>query len=241
MPTGRDAGVDWEAERTSVGRHFLRDMEGLWTDVLEMAAVVESTLKTSLRALRDGRGELAAAVKGEEKAVDAWEVRIERACVKVLALHQPVASDLRRVAAILRVNGDLERIADLSSHIANRARKLAKGPDHAASPPELDDMATLVQARVRDALDALTKADVELARAVIVGDKEVNRVQQVVLRQLKQAIRRDPEQVNAWLRLINTARNLERIADHAASIAEAVIYMREGDIVRHAGAAKDGD
>ncbi len=233
MHTDGVTGADWEGERTSIGRHFLRDMEGLWTDVLQMAGVVESALNTSLRALREGRPELAAEVKGEEKAIDAWEVRIERQCVKVLALHQPVASDLRRVAAMLRINGDLERIADLASHIAGRARKLARSGESNILPPELDDLAALVQERVRDGLDALTKSDVHLARTLIASDKEVDHARRAVLRQLKHAIRRDPERVNTWLRLINTARNLERIADHAASIAEAVIYMREGDIVRH--------
>src|SRR3954447_24559418 len=125
MPTDSGAGFAWDSDRVTLGRHFLRDMEGLWGEILKLAAVVESALTTSVRALCDGRADLAAEVKGGENAIDRWEVRIEQLCLKVLALHQPVASDLRRVAAILKINGDLERIADLANHIASRARKLA--------------------------------------------------------------------------------------------------------------------
>src|SRR5438270_12582726 len=94
-------GADWDAARVTLGRHFLRDLEGLWGGVLKLAAVVEETLNRSVRALCDGRADLAAEVRGEERAVDHWEARIERDCLKVLALHQPVASDLRRLPAAL--------------------------------------------------------------------------------------------------------------------------------------------
>ena len=236
MPSASGSGADWEPERPCLGRHFTRDMEELWTNVLKMAAVVEVALNASVRALCEGRPDLAAGIKAEERAIDLWEVQIERQCLKVLALHQPVASDLRRVAGVLRVNNDLERMADLADHIAKRARKLARRLDPTPIPPELEDMGSLVLSRVRDALDSLAKGDVTLARAVIAGDRGINRDHRVVRGQFKQAIRRDPDRVNIWLRLLNTARNLERIGDHSASIAEAVIYMKEGDIVRHAGA-----
>jgi len=100
-------------------------MEGLWREVLKMAAVVEEALRTSVRALFDGRADLAAEVAGDERQVNDFEVQIEKECLRILALHQPVASDLRRVAVALKINGDLERMADLAQHIANRARKLA--------------------------------------------------------------------------------------------------------------------
>ena len=119
-------GSDWDVERVSLGRHFLRDMEGLWGGILKLAAVVEETLNQSVRALCDGRADLADEVRGEELTVDRWELPIERECLKVLALHQPVASDLRRVAAVLRINSDLERLGDLA--LAHRqARQEALG------------------------------------------------------------------------------------------------------------------
>ena len=226
-------GADWQAERVTLGRHFLRDMEELWRQVLRLAAVVETTLNTSVRALCDGRADLAAEVKFEEKSIDRWEVEIERDCLKVLALHQPVASDLRRVTAILRINSDLERMADLARHIAKRARKLAKDPTGRALPRGLEAMATEALGQVRESLDALTQGDVPLARAVIAGDRKVDRHRSSVIEELKQAIRDEPDRLDAWLRLINAARNLERVADHATNIAEAVVYLKEGDIIRH--------
>ena len=226
-------GADWQAERVTLGRHFLRDMEGLWEQILKLAAVVETTLNSSVRALCDGRADLAAGVKFEELSIDRWEVQIERDCLKILALHQPVASDLRRVAAILRINSDLERMADLARHIAKRARKLAKEPINCPLPDGLEAMAVDALEQVREGLDALGRGDVDLARAVIAGDRKVDRQRRLVISQLKQMIRADPDRLDSWLRLINVARNLERVADHATNIAEAVIYLQNGDIIRH--------
>ncbi len=174
-------GADWQAERVTLGRHFLRDMEGLWRQILRLAALVETTLNTSVRALCDNRADLALEVKFEEQAIDTWEVQIERDCLKILALHQPVASDLRRVAAILRINSDLERMADLARHIAKRARKLAEEPTGRALPKDLEAMASESLEQVRESLDALTQGDVDLARAVIAGDRKVDRHRNAVV------------------------------------------------------------
>ena len=225
--------ADWQAERVTLGRHFLRDMEELWRQLLRLAAVVEATLNTSVRALCDGRADLAALVQSGDHSIDRWEVQIERDCLKVLALHQPVASDLRRVAAILRINSDLERMADLARHIAKRARKLTEEPLGRALPRGLELMATEALEQVRESLDALTHGDVDLARAVIAGDRKIDRHRRLVVEQLKQGIRDDPDRLDSWLRLINATRNIERVADHATNIAEAVVYLKEGDIIRH--------
>jgi len=235
MSSSGGAAPKWEQERVTQGRHFVRDLERLWGEILKLAAVVEDALKRSIHALCDGRTDLADEVQGEERTINRWEVQIERQCLKILALYQPVASDLRRVAAVLKINNDLERMADLAEHIANRARKLAADPAGPPIPQDLEAMASEALAQVHDVLDALAKCDVTLARAVIAKDRGIDRHRALVLRELKQSIRRDPDRVNTWLRLINTARNLERVADHATNIAEAVIYMKEGDIVRHVG------
>lgn len=229
-PTG---GLSWDSDRVTLGRNFVRDMEGLWAGVLKLAAVVEEALVTSVRALCDDRPDLAADVKGEEHTVNSWEVQIERECLRVLALHQPVASDLRRVATCLKINGDLERLGDLAVHIAKRVKKAAKDAEHPPIPEAMESMATEVLAQVHVAFDALAKSDVELARRVIQDDRIIDRHYRVVLRDLKNSIRQDPERLDGYFRLINSSRNLERIADHATNIAEAVIYLREGDIIRH--------
>jgi phosphate transport system protein len=224
---------DWDNERVTVGRCFLRDMESLWSEMLKLAAVVEDALGQSIHALCDARVELAIEVKRQKRAVDRWEVAIERECVRVLALHQPVASDLRRVAVVFKINGDLHRLCDLARHIAKRVKKLASDPLAVPIPQALENLGLGAMAQVHDSLDALTQADVARAQAVIAADQRIDRDYRAVRKELKQEIARSPERLNTWLRLVNTARNLERIADHATNIAESVIYLKEGEILRH--------
>jgi phosphate transport system protein len=208
-------------------------MEGLWSEVLKLAAVVEESLNQSIHALCNGKAELADEVRNQKPAVDRWEVHIERECVRVLALHQPVASDLRRVAVVLKLNGDLERLADLARHIAKRIKKLALDTAAFPIPQPLENLGMEALHQVHESLDALTQSNVARAQAVIAAEQRVDRHYRTVLRLLKQQIVVHPQGVNTWLRLINTARNIERIADHASKIAEAVIYLKEGEILRH--------
>jgi phosphate transport system protein len=223
----------WDNERVTLGRSFLRDMESLWAEVLKLAAVVEDALNQSIHALCDGRVELAEELKHRKRAMDRWEIQIERECVRVLALHQPVASDLRRVTTVLKINGDLERLCDLARHIAKRVKKLTGHPDAFPIPQPLENLALPALSQIRDSLDALTQSNVARAQTVIAADRQVDLDYHAVQRQLKIEIVRNPERINTWLRLVNTARNLERIANHAAKIAESVIYLKEGDIMRH--------
>ena len=169
--------------------------------------------------------------------MDRWEVQIERECVRVLALHQPVASDLRRVATVLKINGDLERLADLARHIAKRIKKLSTDPQAFPIPQLLENLGLEALNQVHDSLDALTQANVSRAQAVMAAEKKIDRHYRSVLKLLKQEIVQHPRRINTWLRLVNTARNIERIADHASKIAEAVIYLREGEILRHRSTA----
>src|SRR5262249_25882996 len=151
-------------------------LEALWSGVLNLSGVVEDALNRSVRALCDGRVDLAEEVKGEERAVDRWEVQIERECLKILALHQPVACDLRRVAAVLKINGTLERMSNLARNIARRVKKQSRASDGRACPvpQQLEAMALETLEQVRDSLDALAKSDARLARAVIAGDNRVD-------------------------------------------------------------------
>jgi phosphate transport system protein len=219
----------------AVSRHALKALEDLWAEVLKLAATVQGALTTSVQALREGRADLAVEVKVEEKVIDGWEVRIEQECVRVLALFGPTASDLRRVVVALRITAELELMADLAENIADRARKRAANPEAPPIPPCLAALAASALSQVRDSIDALTRDDVAVAQKVIANDREVGQARRAVQRELKQALQQNPDQVSVWLRLINTARNLERVADHAAHIAEAVVYLKEGDIIRHGG------
>jgi phosphate transport system protein len=224
---------DWDNGRVTVSRSFVRDMEGLWSEVLKFAAVAEEALERSIEALRDGRVEQALEVKRRKRIFDRWEVQIERECVRVLALHQPVASDLRRVAAVLKINGDLHRLCDLARHIAKRVKKLAAEPGALPVPQPLENLGLAALGQVHHSLDALTRSNLELARSVIAADQQIDRDYRAVQKQLKQGILQSPGRINTLLRLVNTARNLERIADHAVKIAESVIYLEQGDILCH--------
>jgi phosphate transport system protein len=223
------------SQGSTVVRHALREQENLWAEVLKLSATVSAALTASVQALRDNRADLAREVKIEEKAIDTWEVKIEQECVRILARYGPTASDLRRVIAAMRISSELERMADLAEHIANRVKKRVATAETAPVPASLDALATAALAQVRDSLDALTHDNAELAQTIIREDRGVDRLRRVVLKELKDAIRQEPDRVDTWLRLINTARNLERVADHAATIAETVVYLKEGDIIRHGG------
>ena len=184
---------EWDTQRVTVGRSFLRDIENLWAEVLKLAAVVEDTLSQSVHALCDGRVDLANEVKRQKRLVDRWEVQIEWECVRVLALHQPVASDLRRVAAVLKINGDLHRLCDLARHIAKRVKKLAGDPSAVPIPQSIENLGLAALAQVHNSLDALTQSDVSLAQSVIAADQRIDRDYRAIQKQLKQEIARSPE------------------------------------------------
>ena len=162
-------------------------------------------------------------------------------CLRVLALYEPVASDLRRMATVLKVNRDWERIADLALRVARRARKLARNPGGMAMPEALKQLARDVLSQVRASYRALASRDVAAARAVIAGDNAIDAQYRALRKQFKAGLGQYPEQLDAWLELMNTARNLERIADHAAGIAQTVVYLEEGVIIRHTPSRRSAD
>jgi phosphate transport system protein len=153
--------------------------------------------------------------------------------LRVLALFEPVASDLRRLATILKVSRDWERIADLAARIARRARNLAKKPDSPPIPEALKSLARDVLAQVCASYEVLAGRDSARAREVILGDRLIDRQYRSIRRELKESLRQHAAQFEAWLELMNTARNLERIADHAKDIAQTIVYLQEGVIIRH--------
>jgi phosphate transport system protein len=243
MPTVNEKASPEEQPATSATgasasiplRHALRDQETLWAEFLTMGRSVVESLAKSVTVLCDGCFDVVPEVKQTEKDSDSAEVRIEQECLRVLALFEPVASDLRRLATILKVSRDWERIADLAARIAQRMRKLARKPDAAAVPEPLKLLARAVLAQVRDSYVALAGRDASLARAVIKGDRSIDRDYHRVRNELKDSIRRHPEQLESWLQLMSTARNIERIADHSIDVAQSVVYLQEGMIIRHKG------
>jgi phosphate transport system protein len=214
-------------------RHSLREQDALWADFLALAASVVNSLEKSVQAVCEGRFDLIGEVEDEEKDSDRHEVLIEQECMRILALYEPVASDLRRMATVLKVNRDWERIADLALRVARRARKLSRQRGGMAMPEGIKQLARDVQSQVLASYQALARRDVVAARAVIAGDTAINVLYRALRKQFKVALSEQTEQLNAWLQLINSARNLERIADHAVGIARTVIFLEEGVIIRH--------
>jgi phosphate transport system protein len=215
-----------------MSKHLQRDLETLQRDILGMGAMVEEAVYKAIRALQERDAELAGEVIEGDNAIDECENRIEEDCLKILALHQPVATDLRRVVAVLAINVDLERMADLAVDIAERAEVLVL-PPFIPVPDALQRMTDLATTMVRQCLDAFVNLDVPTARKVVRLDDEVDRLNAAIIAELVATMRQSPDYIEPGLSLFSAVRHLERIADHATNVAEDVVYLAEGEIVRH--------
>lgn len=213
-------------------KHLRRDLERLRESLLHMAALVEETVFQAAHALQRRDVALAAKVIAGDDTIDAEQNRVEEECLKILALHQPVARDLRLVAAAMMICTDLERMGDLAANIAERALVAARAPT-LPIPERLPRMTDLTTLMVRQALDAFVNLDARLARVVGSLDDEVDRYNSQIIQDLIVTMRNEPDLVEPALSLFSAVRHLERIADHATNIAEDVIYLVEGEIVRH--------
>jgi phosphate transport system protein len=213
-------------------QHLQRDMESIHREILALSGIVEEAIERARRALLERRLDLAAEVIRQDEEIDRREVHLEEECLKILALHQPVAVDLRRIATVLKVNSDLERIADLAVNIAERAQALAEYPDF-PMPARLERMIDLSMLMVRSALDAFVNMDAQAARRVCALDDEVDRYNREVINELHERVEAQPKLIRPALHLFSASRHAERIADHATNIAEDVIYLVEGEIARH--------
>jgi phosphate transport system protein len=215
-----------------MSKHWERDLANLEQHILTMAGAVEEAIHLGIRALRERNLALARRVIEGDARIDEEENYVEDECLKMLALHQPVATDLRRIVAVLKINTDLERMADLAVNIAERAADLAQLPP-VVVPAHVAPMAERTMSMVRHGLDAFVNLDARLARRVIRQDDEVDRYNREVIDELIEAMRAAPASIPALLSLFSVARRLERIADHATNIAEDVLYLVDGEIVRH--------
>ncbi len=215
-----------------MSKHFERDIENLQRALLTMSGHVEEMVGLASRALCERNSTLAQRVIDSDAAVDEQEVRLEEECLKILALHQPVAIDLRRVATVIKVNNDLERIADLAVNIAQRTRCLVEDSEFPI-PLKLDRMADLARTMLRDSLDALVDMDVAKARLICQTDDEVDELNRQVIDELQLRMQEHVVTISAALHCFSATRHMERIADHATNIAEDVIYLVSGEIARH--------
>ncbi len=215
-----------------MSKHLQRDLENVQREILALSARVEETIDKAGRALCQHRLDLAREVLQGDDEIDQREVHIEEECLKMLALHQPVAVDLRRIATVLKINTDLERIADLALNIAERAEYLAGQPPFAI-PALLTRMLDMAALMVRQALDSFVNLDARAARQVCALDDEVDRYNREIIDELYQRMQAQPPLIPAAMHCFSASRHVERIADHATNIAEDVIYLVEGEIARH--------
>jgi phosphate transport system protein len=209
-----------------------RQIDKLKNMLLAMSAEVEASVRHAVTALEKMDAELAQKVMDGDERIDLMEVDLEEECLKVLALYQPVAIDLRFIVAVLKINNDLERIGDMAANIARRTLELCD-QGGVEAPFNAGLMAEKVQAMLKKSLDALVNLDADLARSVLAADDEVDKINYAIHDRVIDSIRRNPAQLENYIRVLLAGRHLERIADHAANIAEDVIYLVEGEIVRH--------
>ena len=198
-----------------------------------MCAMVEDMIHRAVEQLSSPSLDDAKTLIGEDNQIDRWDVRIEDKCLKILALHQPVAIDLRRITAVLKISGELERVADLAVNIAERACGLLDG--HRIDVPDgLKGMARRAVAMLHRSIDAYVDLDCETARNVCAEDDEIDDSNREIIQQLIKSMHQYPDRLDSLLHLFSAARQVERVADHATNIAEDVVYLVEGRIIRHA-------
>ena len=215
-----------------MAKQLPRQIDGLKKKILFVGTLVEEAITKAITALINRDANLANSVIAADTEIDTMEVDVEEEVLKILALYQPVAADLRFVVAVLKINNDLERMGDLAGNIAKRVLFLAKC-ERFDLPPEVRPMAARTQSMVKQSLDALVNSDTTLAQRVRESDDEVDAMRSTIEKEIEQQIATHPDRTDCLMRLSSVARHLERIADMATNIAEDVIYMVEGEIVRH--------
>ncbi len=214
-------------------RRTIREQDALWAELLKLAASVESTLVTSIRALLEGRPELTAVVKIQEATIDRREVEIERECLRILALYDPTASDLRRMVTVLKVNRDLEDLADAAMDIARKAKKFAQDPRPLTIPDALKALLQESLSLIHNAFSALSHENTESALAHVEHARQLDRKGKALLREYKKQIHQNANDAKDSLRLMSVIRNVQRVAEHLQALAETLVYMKEGKIIRH--------
>jgi phosphate transport system protein len=215
-----------------MAKHFDRELEKLKKKILSLGALVEERVYLAIKAIESRDSDLAERIIRSDHEIDETEVEVEEECLKILALYQPVAVDLRFIVAVIKINNDLERIGDEAVNIAERIQSIAKYPN-ISFHFDYTEMAEIAAAMLKQSLDALVNLDIDTAFRVITLDDDVDDIQSTAYSQIKQAMREHPEEMTYLINLYLISRHLERVADHATNIAEEVVYLIEGEIVRH--------
>jgi phosphate transport system protein len=214
-------------------RHFHEELDQVKEKTLKLGSLVEAMVENAVSSLVDRDSSLAEETIASDRKVDTLEVEINEDCIRLLALQQPAAKDLRFITTAMKITTDLERMADQAVNICQRAIELNEEPQ---LKPYIDIpiMSQLSQKMMREALDAFVRRDAELARQVIPEDNKVDALKNQIFRELLTFMMEDPRTIPRAIRLILVSRHLERIADHATNVAEMVVFLVEGKNIRHA-------
>lgn len=217
-----------------MAKHLQRDLDDLKRELLGVGGLVEESINDSLHAYIHGETDRIEVVIERDDLIDQHELEVEDECLKILALHQPMAADLRFVVAVLKVNNDLERMGDLAVTIAKRSRVRERRPDQGAFI-DFAEMSSDVIRMVRGSLDALVNLDPAEARRICAADEKVDDLHKTNYKVLRERMTEDPKNVDPAVSALSVSRALERIADLATNIAEDVVFLVEGEIIRHGG------
>ena len=215
-----------------MAKHLHIEIERLKRRVLGVGATVVEAIQKALLSLEARRGEIAKEVIAGDEKVDHDEVELEEECLKLLALYQPVAEDLRFITAVMKINNDLERMGDEAVNIAEHAAFLSRN-EPVPVPPQMSEITRAAMRMVRESLDAFVASDVQEALRICAEDDEVDRLNREIIQAVWKMMQKDPQTIERATHLFSVSRHLERIADHATNIAEDVVYMVEGRIIRH--------
>lgn len=219
-------------ERQHTSTQYERELRDVKESLIYLGALTEKAIARSVQSLLERDSDLARAVIADDEKIDALDVEIEEKCVRILALRQPTARDLRFITTAIKINGHLERIGDMAANIAEKAITLNDLPQ---LKPYIDipRMAEITRGMIRGSLDSLVQESVELANKVRRDDEKVDQLNDQIFRELLTFMMEDPRTIHPALLIMQISKSLERISDHAEGIADMVIYMVTGKTVRH--------
>jgi phosphate transport system protein len=213
-------------------KRLQRELEKTKKSILALGAMVEERIRMAIKAIESWDADLANEIIRRDFEIDELEIEVEEECLKILALHQPVAVDLRFLVAVIKINSELERIGDEAVNIANRVQNIARRQRLQLSF-DYSLMAEKAASMLRMSLDSLVNLDLDLAFKVLTLDDEVDNMHREIYDRIKEVMAQNPNHVAYLINLYTTSRHLERVGDHSTNIAEEVIYLIEGEIVRH--------
>ena len=212
--------------------HLIRDLESLHRRLLSMCAKVEEIVNDAIRIYTDHTPLSFDKVLKRDHEIDAMDISIEEECLKLLALHQPVATDLRRITTVMKISAELERVADLALNLTERLNEMKRAPKLVV-PSRFTEMVRKSIGMLRRSIDSYVNLDAVYARSVCEDDEIVDELNREIIEELIVQMKKFPETIESGIHLISASKHIERVADHASNIAEDVIYLVEGNIVRH--------